>query len=494
MAKIEVQNAGPIEGMFEIDLATGPGAYEIRGQRGAGKSTLLSSIDLIAGHKVDITLHDGELSGQASGWGVTAPIGSRKRRKGELELDTIDAEKFSPADLIDPPGKTPETRDKHAIKALAVLSGASATPSIYYELTGGADGFRRMGIKETDDPVLLASRIKEAFDRESRECGRAAAAEAKHAEALELVPEDVDLDKPDDLAILGEQRDESRDKWNRLKTDRTNGIHRDSEIEAARTKLAEVKDSYDGPAANEAVREVARARKAVEHNESAVAEIEAQLAAAREQLREMQHNRTIAEHTLKTAEQHEQAVASLEATANAANEYPEPEEVSQAEGAVVVANAAYDMGVRVRDLKQNRLKAKAHRKAEAEMEKKGVASKNKSLAVFEKLAQSLDTKHIMIEPVDGEPRLVVDHPKRGKTLFDRVNGLSDGERVDYALRELLPHLASPGLLPIPQRVWQDLQPADRKDLHKLAVERGLYLFGAQVDDGELRVAFLGRED
>jgi len=87
--------------------------------------------------------------------------------------------------------------------------------------------------------------------------------------------------------------------------------------------------------------------------------------------------------------------------------------------------------------------------------------------------------------------LFVEHPRRGKTLFDRVNGLSDGERVDFTLRELLPHIKSPGLLPIPQRVWQDLQPTDRKDLHALAVDKGLYLFGAQVDDGELRVSFLG---
>jgi hypothetical protein len=31
-------------------------------------------------------------------------------------------------------------------------------------------------------------------------------------------------------------------------------------------------------------------------------------------------------------------------------------------------------------------------------------------------------------------------------------------------------------------------------LHKLAVEKGLYLFGAQIDDGELRVVYLGDEE
>lgn len=39
----------------------------------------------------------------------------------------------------------------------------------------------------------------------------------------------------------------------------------------------------------------------------------------------------------------------------------------------------------------------------------------------------------------------------------------------------------------------DLQPTDRKKLHELAADKDLYVFGAQVDDGELRVAWLGAD-
>jgi len=69
--------------------------------------------------------------------------------------------------------------------------------------------------------------------------------------------------------------------------------------------------------------------------------------------------------------------------------------------------------------------------------------------------------------------------------------LQEQEEARERLRELLPHIKSPGMLPIPQRVWQDLQPLDRVNLHRLAVENGLYIFGAQVDDGALRVIYLG---
>lgn len=126
-----------------------------------------------------------------------------------------------------------------------------------------------------------------------------------------------------------------------------------------------------------------------------------------------------------------------------------------------------------------------------ESDESSISTPNKAAKVFECLAQSLNTKYLQILPVDGNPRLFVKHPTRGRTAFDQVNGLSDGERVDFTLKELLPYIESPGLLPIPQRVWQDLQPSDREELHALAVEKGLYLFGAQVDDGDLRVAFYG---
>lgn len=58
MSVVETVNAGPIEGTFKIDLSDGPGVYELRGYRGSGKSTVLAAVDLLSGHRVDVTLHD----------------------------------------------------------------------------------------------------------------------------------------------------------------------------------------------------------------------------------------------------------------------------------------------------------------------------------------------------------------------------------------------------------------------------------------------------
>jgi len=491
MTEITLTDGGPIQGTFKIDLSPGPGAYEFRGARGTGKTTCISSIDWLSGHKVDVTLHDGALSGKVEGFGVVAPIGGRKRRKGDFALDTIDAEKFSLTDLIDPPGKTPEVRDAHAIKALAVLSETTADEQLYYELAGGQAAFDQLGVQQTSDPVLLATRVKQAYDKQARERQNTAEAEARHAAPLEHIPDGLDISQSADLAALGNQRDEARDEHQRREAARDAGLTKESEIAEAKDRLAKITSEYSGPTVEDAekVRQATidkgtEARAEVEKLERALEKARAAIVAC-----EVAYS--AANTTYEAAQSHQAAVEELEAIASQTVSYPGEEAISDTARAVDAATVAYDQGVRIRDVKANQEKAKAHREAADAAEAEADAARNKAGQVFDVLARSLHTKHLEIHNVDGNPRLFVQHPKRGRTAFDRVNGLSDGERVDFTLRELLPHIDSPGLLPIPQRVWQDLQPADRQALHQLAVEKDLYLFGAQVDDGELRVEYLG---
>ena len=492
---IELTNTGPIEGTFKIDLSGGPGVYEIRGARGTGKSTCISSIDWLTGHKVDVTLHDGAVSGKVEGFGVVAPIGGRKHRKGEFALDTIDAEKFSLTDLIDPPGKTPEVRDAHAIKALAVLSEAKADAKLYYDLAGGQAEFDGLGITKTTDPVLLATRVKQAFDKLARERQNTAEAEAGHAAPLEFVPDGLDMSQSSDLNVLGTIRDWARDVFQRLLSERESGIKKEQEVADANDRLTKVRAEYSGPSveAAETVRQTA-INKGVAAK-AKVEELERELEKAKAAVYTCKTEYVAAHATYEAAKSHRAAVDELLALASQTSNYPEEATIEKAGVAVDAGTEAYNRGVLIRDVKQNQEKAKAHRESAEKAEKKADEARNKSIQVFDILARSLRTTHLTIQSVDGNPRLFVDHPKRGTTAFDRVNGLSAGERVDYTLRELLPHIESesPGLLPIPQRIWQDLQPADRKALHNLAVEKNLFLFGAQVDDGELRVVFLGDE-
>jgi hypothetical protein len=492
VTKIEAKAAGPIEGVFEIDLSPGFGAYQLCGGCGTGKTTMLNSIDLLAGHKTEITLHDGELEGHVTGWGVTVPIGSRKRRKGEMELDCL-SEKFTPSDVIDPDGQTPEVRDARRIKALASLSGSKADESVYHELVGGQKGFAALGTQGTDDPVTLATRIKEKLDSVAREKTREAETEAGYAAPLSAVPEGLDMSASSDLNALVNERDNYRDaRVEQLEAVRF-GSEREDEIMRAIGKLDELQFSYDGPTVADA--EAALIKTAAEHLAACnrTRELQAKLTEAEQDEFSADHANEVALAYRDTAIQHEVAIRTVTETAEATVSYPDEATLAVMETKVNEATERYNVGVRVRDVKRNQTAAKTHRDAAETASKAAAVAKNKASKVFDLLANSIQLKHITIQPLDGSPRLFVDHPKRKRCLFDQVNGLSDGERVDWTLRELLPHLKSPGLLPVPQRVWQDLQPADRMNLHKLAVERELYLFGAQVDDGPLRVEYLGEE-
>ena len=494
MKTIEVISGGPIEGTFEIDLSKGPGAYEFRGARGTGKTTCISSIDWLAGHKMDVTLHDGAISGSVRGFGVVAPIGGRKRRKGEFELDTIDAEKFSLTDLVDPPGKTPEVRDAHAIKALAVLSETKADPKLYYDLAGGMAAFDKLGTTSTEDPVLLATRVKQAFDALARIQQNRAEAEAGHAAPLDHVPDDLDMSHESDLTVLGHVRDEARDDAQVLKTAREAGIAKDAEVAKAKERLEKVREEYSGPTVEDALTANRGATGQIATAVATLQSLERTLEKARLALESSKTEGEMTKLTLQAAHSHAEAVEELQRVASITPAYPEECTVTRAVEAVEIATTQYNQGVRIRDVKSNLKRATIHRDAATEAEKAADEARNKAGEVFHILAKSLHTKHLSIDSVDGFPRLFVQHPKRGKTAYDRVNGLSDGERVDFALRELLPHIESPGLLPLPQRVWQDLQPADRAKLHDIAVARGIFLFGAQVDDGDLRIVWLGEEE
>ena len=494
MSTIDVTNSGPLEGTFTVDLSPGPGVYEFRGARGTGKTTVLSSIDWLTGHKVDVTLHDSAISGKIEGFGVVAPIGGRKRRKGEFALDTIDAEKFSLSDILDPQGKTPEVRDATRIKALAVLSETQADPELYYELVGGQPAFDALGISPTEDPVLLATRVKTAFDKRATQHGNSALAEAKHAAPLEHVPDDLDMSQSSDLFTLGNVRDEARDAFQQLKSSRESGLAKEQEVAQSQSRLQTIRSEYKGPSVNDAESALQVTLENGHAAKTRVEDLERALDRARGAVESWRREYAAALATREAARSHATAVEELSAIASQTVTCPDFAAVATAGESVEAASLAYDQGIRIHDVKRNQENATAYRKAEKAAQEAADEARNQAGQVFDILAQSLQAKHLEIKSVDGNPRLFVQHPKRGRCAFDSVNGLSDGERVDYTLRELLPHIDSPGLLPIPQRVWQDLQPADRKRLHKLAVEKKLYLFGAQVDDGELRVVFLGDQE
>lgn len=478
---VSLTNVGPIEGTFTIDCSAGPGLYELQGGKGRGKSTVLSALNLIAGHKVQLTVHDGELSGAVEGFGVVVPVGSRKRRKGELELASLDSDRYEIADLIDPPGKTAETRDATRIKVLAQLSGVELSEADFHDLVGGADRFAKLGVDASEDALTLCTRVKASIEAAARQQESIADRELGRAEALRTQIEGVDLDVEADPAALAAAAEKSAAELSALQERRTARENAKQERETAQQRLQQAEAAYDGPTVEEATKIRDEASEALQKARDALAEAERLVG-----LRISEAGNS--EQQLRAAQQHAATVATWRETL--AGTLPEPvtdAELHQAQEALQSARQAQETGVRVRDARKAAASADEARESAKQARRYGDRLREVAAGVWDILTAKIESSHLRIEPVDGVPRLVVDHPRRGKTLYDTVNGLSDGERVRFAIDELLPRLPTPALFPLPQRTYQDLEPADRVELSRYAGERGIYLFGAQVTEGELKV-------
>lgn len=494
--RITIENVGPINGQFSIDLSAGPGVYILRGSKGSGKSHTLSCLDLLAGHSADITLHDGAQSGRISGFGVVVPIGlSRKAngsakisRKGEFSAHTLDAEQFTISDITDPGIKDPVKADAHRIKALAALARTRSEPSDYHDLAGGKDEFERLvkaDAMDTDDPVLLASRIKAAFDAAARNAETLADRAEGQAQACQAAVADIDIDAECDPRSLADAVDAAVAERSRLKTLR-DAAQRGAKLrEQAQYRLDRTRAAHKGPTVREAQSEHDEADGEVTHFANMVDDLRIRLAVAESMLAKAKQRRDHAKAAITNAKQHAELVAQLEELlAQPVAESPSVEEVAAADQALEDARARQKRGVLILEAKRRWDDGNTHLAESGSHRERAERMREASGGVFDVLMRSVKLDGVRVETIDGAPRLMVDHPRRGPTLFAQ---LSDGERTRKVIDVLAPLLPSPGLFPLSQRLSQDLAPSDFRDLDTLAKERGIYCLAALVDDGELRV-------
>lgn len=485
---IVVENIGPVHGRFDIDLTKGAGLYVLRGSKGSGKSTTLTCLDLLAGHDAEITLHDGASSGVVAGFGVVAPVTmSRKsdgsalvRKKGSFSIDTINSEKFGISDITDPGIKDPAKADAHRIKAIARLTQSSCNADDYYAIVGGKGEFIESVWDEdinTDDPVLLASRFKAAFDAAAREAEKNADREEGQAIAYQKSIEGIDTEAVCDHRILSQKVDAAVSELSRLKTNREHAERHSQQVIAAKEKIRQLE--------SEETKSVEEIDGDIMFAESRIAELKAIIA---ESLAEVSKVET----TLKNAKQQRIQVAQrrntiddLTAIINSATCLPPTkDDLADAENRVKKAYADLENGVRVRDAITKQESASVCLAASQRHRGKSEKMRDAASKVFGVLLKSVNVDGIYVEQVNGYPRLLVDHPKRGKTLFAE---LSDGEKVRTTIDILLPVIGSPGIFPIPQRLFQDLPKLDLVEIDLYAKSKGVFVIGAQVDDGSLRV-------
>jgi len=486
---LTLEHGGPVE-LFEINFDS-PGVYELLGSTGVGKTSVLKGIDHLSGKNVDLTVTDGYSSGQVKGFGVVAPIGGRKRRKGELDVEMLDVERFSLSDLVDPPIKNPVAADRHRIKALISLRGVDANPADYYELVGGSAVLEKMlppDKIQTDDPVLLATRIKAALDGMALSQAGSGEHEMTHARSAMAEFEGVDLTAEHDSATLQQAHDSARRRCDLLEEQaRAAVLATDNQI-LAKESLRKAEESYSGPNVMHANEDVMHAKGSHSTLEARLNTLKQAIEDTERKFRETNHALRGAQAALKAAEQHHNTCQLWTDTLREKIETPDPADVAEAASHAIESSENLENGVRIRDALGSRNRARVHQdKAEAFLTQ---ANRYRECAarIPDVLTTLIDCDSIRAASVDGETRLVVDH-KRGKmTLFA---DLSDGERVRLSIDATVPRLAErsgPSVFAVPQRIWQDLAPSDKSEIDRYAELNNIYIVAAQVTDGALRVA------
>jgi recombinational DNA repair ATPase RecF len=498
-AAIKIKDVGPIK---DLVLDPKPGVTVLVGENGAGKSKALEAVDALTAGSGKLKPRDGTLGGEVEGFGIRISVGHSTRRFGDPTFVSL-GDKLDVASLVEPGLKSPEANDAARIKALVGLTGVTADAAAFYDLVGGQAEFERLVKKASiveDDPVEMARRVKKDLE----EAARLEQSNADHADGhakakLEAskqfgdpreVKDDTALQQGFRGAVALEARLQSQ-----VEQAKQAAIDR----QKAQEGYLEASKGYTGPTVEEAAAKLELAGKAAANAMLAVEEANRALAKAEANLRvaELERDAAVQDHQAAC-----QAIHLCERWEKQLAEIPvlsEPSEEALASAAAEVAKARHLIEDAAIAKQCNALAQEAEAAAEKAKEHQAKANRLRDSAratdtVLSKLVSQSGCKLTVVGTEKG-PRLVTE-TDRGQTLFA---DLSDGQRwrmaMEIGLDTFQRMIAAEGvkgtpIFPLPQRAWQDLNPANRQPIAELAKERGVCILTARCDDGPLRVEVL----
>lgn len=468
-----------------------PGGTMIRGYCGTGKSLLLQAIGLGLGSKDRGRLEpeEGAKRAEVECLGVLVSITeSRVTSKGELQAGSIEAQ-FDIGDLIDPPLKDIDARNRHGIKALLQLTGAKADPSLFYDLAGGKEAFEKIIAPDsvkTNDLVDMAGKIKRAFDGRARLVEAEAEKEEGKAAALRNSGDGLDLTAETDAAKLQAAHVAAVQRQSALET-------KADSAKTAREKAAKARQSL--AAATGQTITIAECKSAEQAASDAyeaagdeVRAIKAQLLEAESRCREKLTKLVAATQAREAAERFEAATAGWQSAIEAAEgvQAPSEEELSAAKAATSAAQQAVELAGVIRAAKEKVQQAAGHQETAADLRKLGQRLRD----------AAKDTEGVLSAAV-ASTRFYVSKERLMGVLPDGTTrpyyAASDGERTMIAIAEDLDRARAIASYPeqlvvvqIPQNTWQNIPDSVRDRLFATAAEQRACIVTAMVDDGDLR--------
>ena len=490
--EITIQNVGAIA-HITIPLSEEGGVITLTGPNGCGKSTALDTVSTLASGRGKLPpLRDGQTKGLVAGFGSKIDLRMSGSRRGggkpELIVESIEG-KFSIADLVDPGILDPKAADKARMKAYITLSGACATADLFVPLFKTKEEFERHVSQysiDTSDPIVMYERVKRDIEENARmEEQRAQKAFAEHS-AMTVGAEYDPADIIDDKGAYYDELDAANATLNQLT----------AASESYRTVMASVEEAREVLARCD----VAAKEKLIEDERAAIAhrtelndEAEIQIKILRRQIAELEGDippnlvaNTSSERLIRATQ------AELDSLEGYKNIVAQAESVTQVDAAELeAAKEAVDVLRSKLDLsavaKENRRKQSVANEMlyRAEAIRDSAVNLRETARRCDVILTELIGSDSPLRVIDG--RMVVD-TKRGETFY---SDLSDGERWRVAFEVVAQHVNRDpdrvSVITIPQIGWESLDPANQKQIAKLAKRYKINVITAEATDGELTV-------
>lgn len=486
MAIGEITDIGPIP-TLRFPIPEDGGVVLFKGPNGSGKSTALGAVDAAMGSGKKLQARDRTSAGHFDGMGISMTVGQSMRRKGELEVTALDS-KLPVSALVDPGIKDPLAADAVRIKALLQLVGHEPDPSIFYELFDGQSEFERLcPVKTNEDIVSLAGRAKRVLEEEARRAEGQADTEDGHAAACKKSANEVDTTAESDVEVLQAAHTLAIQEDQRLKSQADEASRTAETVRKAREKIALAQSQYTGPTAEEAQAAQAKATESERDAFTAVHQARAALESAEKVHEEKRNALAQTIQAAKSAIHHEQLIEQwTEQIETQIAQAPAEAELVAAAEQVAETRQAIEAGAVVRRAKAALDQARIHLDAATKHRQRGLGYRDSAKGIDELLSSLVSKTGSGLRVKDG--RVVLDTQKRGETFFGE---LSMGERYRIATDITADSMGPRGAFTIPQEAWEGLDPMNQQAVDKKAKERGVLIFTAEADAGELRAEVYG---
>jgi len=460
---IRIENVGPI-GRLTFPLPDA-GVVVLRGRNGTGKSHALQAVDTLVSGRGHPPCRDFAARGLVEGFGARLTIGRSQRRTGEAEVVTLEG-RLDISQLVQPPIKDEEAADRTRIKALVQLAGTQIEPDAFDPiLPAGLSASSLVGLSEqTDDPVVMAGRLKRALEAEARRLEREA--ETLRAQAVGLAagvaPESPDGPTRDqaeaDLreALLAERELVARAEEAKRQQQR---------IETARAQIQKLSSELPED-------------QTVARLESEETQLTDQIEKLRRALAVATERRDQVRRQLHAARLVASQLAELQKVLSAKVEDVPETLVVAARERIAAAKATLERAIqREQDSRRAAEAAERHKLADANEAK--AKSLREAASATDGVLSDLVGRVTSRLRVNGG-RLVCD-TDRGVELFAE---LSPGERWRIALEIAAEQVGTGGLVTVPQEAWEALDPVHRHEVAGIAKRLGVVVLTAEATDDE----------